>query len=147
MLILFASQLSHIPYCRVFSVLKTVISHVLSSFYLMWESKSGPCYSIFRSDQIRSIAQSCPTLCRACQASLSITNSRSSLRLTSIELAMPSSHLILCCALLLLPPNPPSIRVFSNESTLRTRGQSIGVSASASVLPVQFSCSEVSDSL
>ena len=51
------------------------------------------------------------------QASLSITNSWSSLRLTSIELVMPSSHLILCCPLLLLPPIPPSIRVFSNEST------------------------------
>jgi len=55
------------------------------------------------------------------QASLSITNSRSSLRLTSIESVMPSSHLILCRPLLLLPPIPPSIRVFSNESTLRMR--------------------------
>ena len=55
------------------------------------------------------------------QASLSITNSRSSLRLTSIESVMPSSHLILCRLLLLLPPIPPSIRVFSNKSTLRMR--------------------------
>ena len=55
------------------------------------------------------------------QASLSITNSRSSLRLMSIELVMPSSHLILCRPLLLLPPIPPSIRVFSNESTLHMR--------------------------
>ena len=55
------------------------------------------------------------------QASLSITNSRSSLRLTSLESVMPSSHLILCCPLLLLPPIPPSIRVFSNESTLCMR--------------------------
>ena len=55
------------------------------------------------------------------QASLSITNSQSSLRLTSIESVMPSSHLILCRSLLLLPPIPPSIRVFSNESTLRMR--------------------------
>ena len=55
------------------------------------------------------------------QASLSITNSRSSPRLMSIELVMPSSHLILCCPLLLLPPIPPSIRVFSNESALRMR--------------------------
>ena len=55
------------------------------------------------------------------QASLSITNSRSSVRLTSIESVMPSSHLILCHPLLLLPPIPPSIRVFSNESTLRMR--------------------------
>ena len=55
------------------------------------------------------------------QASLSITNSRSSLRLMSIESVMPSSHLILCCPLLLLSPIPPSIRVFSNESTLCMR--------------------------
>ena len=55
------------------------------------------------------------------QASLSITNSRSSLKLTSIESVMPSSHLILCCPPFLLPPIPPSIRVFSNESTLHMR--------------------------
>ena len=55
------------------------------------------------------------------QASLSITNSQSSLRLTSIQSVMPSSHLILCSSLLLLPPIPPSIKVFSNESTLRMR--------------------------
>ena len=55
------------------------------------------------------------------QASLSLTNSRSSLRLTSIESVMPSIHLILCRPLLLLPPIPPSITVFSNESTLRMR--------------------------
>ena len=55
------------------------------------------------------------------QAFLSITNSRSSLRLTSIESVMPFSHLILCRPLLLLPPIPPSIRVLSNESTLRMR--------------------------
>ena len=55
------------------------------------------------------------------QASLSITNSRSSLRLMSIELVMPSNHLNLCRPLLLLSPIPPSIRVFSNESTLRMR--------------------------
>ena len=55
------------------------------------------------------------------QASLSITISRSSLKLTSIELVMPSSHLILCRPLFLLPPMPPSIRVFSNESALCMR--------------------------
>ena len=55
------------------------------------------------------------------QASLSITNSRSSLKLTYIESVMPSSHLILCRPLLLLPPIPPSIRVFSSESTLHMR--------------------------
>ena len=57
----------------------------------------------------------------ACQASLSITNSRSSPKLMCIESMMPSSHLILCRPLLLLPPIPPSIRVFSNESTLLMR--------------------------
>ena len=55
------------------------------------------------------------------QASLYITNSQSLLKLMSIELVMPSSHLILCHPLLLLPPIPPSIRVFSNESALRMR--------------------------
>ena len=57
----------------------------------------------------------------ACQASLSVTNSRSLLKLMPIESVMPSSHLILCRPLLLLPPIPPSIRVFSNESPLRMR--------------------------
>ena len=75
--------------------------------------------------QFSSVAQSCPTLCdpmiAARQASLSITNSWSSLRLVSIESVMPSSHLILFHPLLLLAPIPPSIRVFSNESTLRMR--------------------------
>ena len=55
------------------------------------------------------------------QNSLSITNSRSLLKLMSVELVMPSNHLILCHPLLLLPPIPTSIRVFSNESTLRMR--------------------------
>ena len=55
------------------------------------------------------------------QASLSITNSQSLLRLVSIKSVMPSNHLTLCCPLLLLPPIPPRIRVFSNESTLRMR--------------------------
>ena len=80
-----------------------------------------------RSDQIRS-DQSLSRVwlfatrwIAACQASLSITISRSSLRLTSIKSVMPSSHLILCCPLLLLPSSPPSIKVFSNESALRMR--------------------------
>ena len=61
------------------------------------------------------------------QASLSITNSRNSPRHTSIKSVMPSSHLILCRPLLLLPPIPPSIRVFSNESTLRNESTSLVV--------------------
>ena len=79
----------------------------------------------FSSVQFSSVRQSCPTLCdpmnHSSQASLSIINSRSSPRLKSIESVMPSSHLILCHPLLLLPPIPPSIRVFSSESTLRMR--------------------------
>ena len=57
----------------------------------------------------------------ACQASLSVNNSQSLLKLMSIELVMPSNHLILCCPLLLPPSVFPSIRVFSNESALRIR--------------------------
>ena len=69
------------------------------------------------------------------QASLSINNSWSLLKLMSIELAMPSSHLILCHPLLLLPSLFPSIRVFSISQFFPWGGQSIGVSALASVLP------------
>ena len=72
----------------------------------------------------------------ACQASLPITNSQSLFRVMSIESVMPSSHLILSRPLLLLPSMPPSIRVFSSESTLHMRCQSIGLSALASVLPM-----------
>ena len=70
------------------------------------------------------------------QASLSITNSWSSHRLTSIKSVMSSSHLILCCPLLLLPPIPPSIRVFSNESILHMRWPKYW-SFSFSIIPSQ----------
>ena len=73
----------------------------------------------------------------ACQASLSITNSRSLPKLVSTESVMPSNHLILCYSL--LPPSVfLSIRVFSNESAFASGGQSIGVSASTSVLPMNI---------
>ena len=72
-----------------------------------------------------SVAQSCPTLCDSgttvCQTSLSITDSWSLLKMMSIELVMPSKHLILCCPLLLLPSIFPSIRVFSSESVLHIK--------------------------
>ena len=74
--------------------------------------------------QFSSVAQSCPTLCYpmdCSQASLSITNFRSLLKLMSIKSVMPSNHLILCRPLLLLPSIFPSIRVFSNESLLHIR--------------------------
>ena len=72
------------------------------------------------------------------QASLSITNPRSLLKLMSIESAMPSNHLILCHPLLLPPTTLTSIRVFSNVSALHIRWPSIGVSASTSVLPMNI---------
>ena len=73
----------------------------------------------------------------ACQASLSITNSWSLLKLMPIESVMPYDHLLLCHPLL-LPSIFPRIRVFSKESVLRIRWQSFGVSASASVLPMNI---------
>ena len=75
--------------------------------------------------QFSSVAQSCPTLCNPMNRStpgLPVCHHlQNSLRLTSIESMMPSSHLILGCPLLLLPPIPTSIRVFSNESALQIR--------------------------
>ena len=80
---------------------------------------------IFTSVQFRSVAQLCPTLCNPMNHStpgLPVHHQlRSSLKLTFIKSGMPSSHLILCRSLLLLPPIPPSITVFSNESTLHMR--------------------------
>ena len=80
---------------------------------------------IYFTHQFSSVAQSCPTLCDPMNRSMPGLpvhyQLRSSLKLMSIESVMPSSHLILCRALLLLPPIPPSIRVFSNESALCMR--------------------------
>ena len=96
-----------------------------SSYECYWSQSSHMSIQNVASVQFSSVTQSCLTLCTpwiaARQASLSITNSRRSLRLTSIESVMPSSHLILYHPLLLLSPIPPSIRVFSNESTLPMR--------------------------
>ena len=78
---------------------------------------STSCQSVQSLSRVRLFATPCIA---AGQASMSITSSQSSLKLMSIGLVMPSSHLILC-PLLLLPPIPPSIRVFSNESTLHMR--------------------------
>ena len=92
---------------------------------LLFSTQLGESLGVFRaventSVQFSSVAQSCPTLCDPMKCStpglLPITNSRSSPRLMCIESVMPSSHLILCRPLLPLPPIPPSIRVFSNES-------------------------------
>ena len=90
--------------------------------------------------QFSSVTQSCPNFgtpwIAMSHTSLSITNSWTSLKLTSIKSVMPSRNLILCCPLLLLPPIPPSIRVFSNESTLHMRWPKYTrLSALASFLP------------
>ena len=83
------------------------------------------CHTLLSSVQFSSVAQWCLTLCDPMNRSmpgLPVHHQlQSSLRPTSIESVMPSSHLILCCPLLLLPPIPPSIRVFSSESTLLMR--------------------------
>ena len=90
-------------------------------YYISWYSDELACIQ-FSSVQSLSCVQLFATpWIAARQASLSITNSRSLPKLMSIDSVMPSSHLILCCPLLLLPPIPPSIRVFSNESTLPLR--------------------------
>ena len=83
--------------------------------------------------QLSSLAQYCPTLCNSMDCGtpgLPISNSWSLLKLMSIELVMPSNHLILCCSLLLLPSIFPSIRVFSNESVFASGGQRVSTSAS-----------------
>ena len=90
--------------------------------------------------QFSSVTQSCPTLCNpwtvAPQASLSITNSQSLIRLMSSKSVMPFNHLILCRPLLLLPSIFPSIRVFSNCQFFVSHAQIIGVSTSTPVLPM-----------
>ena len=104
------------------------------------------CYSSVQFSSVQSLSRVRPFATpwtAARQASLSITNSGSSLRLTSIKSLMPSSHVILCHPLLLLPPIPPSIRVFSNDSFPMSQlfawgGQTTGVSASASFPPKKF---------
>ena len=83
---------------------------------------------------LSSVTQSRPSV--AHQASLSITNSQSLLKLMFIESVMPSNHLILCHPLLLLPSNFPTIKIFSNESVLRIRWPNIR--ASAAVLPMNI---------
>ena len=114
--------------------MKRVQYHISENYKLkqQWETR------VYLFSSVQS-AQLCPTLATAWtaarQASLSITISRSLLKLMSIESMMPSNYLILCCPLLLLPPIPPSITVFPNESTLHMRNQSTGVSVIASFPP------------
>ena len=98
-----------------------MLPHLISKQPLQWLEWL---YSLYKFSSVQSLSWVwlfVTPWTTAHQASLSITNSRSSLKFTSIESVMPSNHLILCRPLLLLPPIPPSIRVFSNESALRIR--------------------------
>ena len=104
----------------------TLSIHLTLSFLLlMFINLFSASVSPFSSVQFSSVVQSCPTLCnpmnRSTPGLLSITNSWTPPKPMSIELVMPSNHLILCCPLLRLPSIFPSIRVFSNESTLCIR--------------------------
>ena len=107
----------HVPWVPKYTAFMTIFDS--NCLFIEWAWKHRLFTEAFNfhysSVQLSSVAQSCLTLCDPMnQASLSITNSRSSLRLTSIKSMMPSSHLILCRPLLLLPPIPP-------ESTLHMR--------------------------
>ena len=115
--------------CLYFLCLHSQHAFTLNGHFLCNWKREGRCHVIFvvRTIQFSSVQSLshvrlfATTWIAACQASLSITSSRSSLRVSSIESVMPSSHLILCRPLLLLPLIPPNIKVFSNESTLRMR--------------------------
>ena len=97
---------------------------VITVLHCLWFYIRKQLFSIIQYSSVQSLSRVqlfATSWIAARQASLSITNSRSLLKLMSIESVMPSSHLILCHPLLLLPPVPPRIRVFSNESILCMR--------------------------
>ena len=108
-------------------ILMLIESVMPSNHLILWVPFSSRLQSFPASVQFSSVQLLCPVQLfvtpwvAACQASLSISNTQSSSKLMCIEWIMPSSHLILCRPLLLLPPIPPSIRVFSIESTVRMR--------------------------
>ena len=125
---------------------------ILVSCYILWHEVCFVLYEYYSNVLLMSVFMeylfgSCRLQCvvqlfvtpwtAACQASLSFTISQSLLTLTSIESVLPSNRLVFCCPLL-LPSVFPSIRVFSSESAPHTGGQSIGASASASVVPMNI---------
>ena len=130
-------SLLQIPWTRMNITAKTCSIQAQAPAWILDPRTARPCKSLFgifqlccshfsvQFSSVQSLSRvwlfATPWTHIACQASLSITNSRSLLKLMSIESVMPSSHLVLCHPLLLLRPIPPSIRVFSNESTLHMR--------------------------
>ena len=101
-----------------------VIFFPVNNYHPLFHLKEDPLIFVVQFSSVQSLSSvqlfATPWIA-AHQASLSITNSRSLSKLMSIESVMPSNHVILCRPLLLLPPIPPSIRVFSNESALHMR--------------------------
>ena len=143
--VLFHYTVSFVPILSNFSLLASLqlqILHLFQDSAHVYISLLLRLILIFSSVQFSSVQLLSPVRLfatlwiAALQASLSITNSRSSLKVMSIESVMPWSHLILCSPLLLLLPIPPSIRVFPMSQLFTWGGQSIGVSALASVLPI-----------
>ena len=104
----------------------------------VWKKSNGDSFVVQLLSRVGLFATPWAKAPQASLASLSFTISWSLLRLMSIELVMPSNYLILCCPLLLLPSIFPCIRVFSKRQLFASGGQSTGVSASASVLPVNI---------
>ena len=101
---------------------RSIIFQIINVYTIMRHSHSGVSDSLWR-HELQHTSPPCSSPTRRDHSN------------TSIESVMPSSHLILCCPLLLLPPVPPSIRVFPTSQLFTWGGQSIGVSAWASVLP------------
>ena len=125
--------------------MKNIVNKVLvviSNWLLLVHSlTSKNRWLLKQATKFSSVAQLCLTLCDPMDYStpgFPITNSRSLLKLMSIELVMPSYHLILCHPLLLLPSILPSIKVLPVSQFFASGGQSIGASASASVLPMNI---------
>ena len=117
---------------------QTQVSSIAHRFFTIWVTREAHKKQIATGNyQFSQFSLSVVSKSAVCHASLSITNSQSFLKLMSIESVMPSNHLNLSHPLL-LPSIFLSIRVFSNESVLCISGQSIGVSVSASVLPMNI---------
>ena len=133
------SSVHGILQARILESVAIPFSNTCLLFILSWDMLRYPTYNKYNNAFVQSLSHAKlfeTTWTPEYQASLSFTPSQSLLRFMSIELVMPFNHLILCCPLLFLPSIFPSIRVFSKSQLFSSGGQSIGASASASVLPM-----------